>query len=52
MLIAVSGVGTSKYDPREAIALFVSSKERIPHHVKLDVYKNDKFIKTFFRDRK
>ena len=49
LLISVNGAGTASYDPRPAVAAFLSAKRR---HGKLPdpaIYKNMEFIRKFYR---
>jgi hypothetical protein len=49
LLIALNGVGTSRFDPRPAVARFLSAKQRRFREPKLESYTSRPFIKKFFR---
>ena len=49
MIIALNGAGTTRYDPREAITKFLADKERKEHTIAPDTYKENKFVRTFFK---
>jgi hypothetical protein len=49
MQVALNSVGTSSWDPREAVAEFLKRKERHKRNPEFEVYLNRKFVSKFFR---
>ena len=49
LLISLNGVGTASYDPRPAVAKFLSSKDRRDRNADLSVYAEREFVRKFFR---
>ena len=49
MLIALNGIGTAKYDPREAVIKFLKRKDRRQREPDCDLYKKREYVAKFFR---
>lgn len=49
MLVALNGMGTAYWDPREAVAEFLKKKERRQKYPETEVYSQRKFVSKFFR---
>ena len=49
MLIALNGIGTAKYDPREAVGEFLKRKDRRQKEPHCDLYKKCEYVAKFFR---
>ena len=49
MLIALNGIGTAKYDPREAVGEFLKRKDRRQREPDCDLYKKREYVAKFFR---
>ena len=49
MLIALNGIGTAKYDPREAVGEFLKRKDRRQRKPDCDLYKKPEYVAKFFR---
>ena len=49
LLIALNGVGTAHYDPRPAVAHFLSARERRNRQPDFETYSRRKFVRKFFR---
>ena len=49
LMISVNGVGTASYDPRPAVAEFLTVKQRRNKHPDPTIYKQREFVKKFFR---
>ena len=49
LLVALNGVGTASYDPRPAVAKFLSTKDRRDRSADPSVYAEREFVKKFFR---
>ena len=45
----IFGVGTASYDPRPAVAKFLSTKDRRDRSADPSVYAEREFVKKFFR---
>ena len=49
LLYALNGVGKAHYDPRPAVAHFLSARERRNRQPDFDTYSRRKFVRKFFR---
>ena len=49
MQVAMNGVGTSSWDPKEAVAEFLKMKVRRQRNPEFEVYSNRKCVSKFFR---
>jgi len=50
LVIAINGVGTVNFDPRPAVARFLTKRQRRQRTPNNDSYQNREFVKKFFRE--